>query len=242
MMKISLKWAIGALAVLLASAACGGDSGKSGTKPGATLNPADFQARVTNPFFSLTAGTSRVYEGEELDPDTDEKIKIRIEWTVLSQTEKIAGVEATVVQVKDFEAGELTEDTKDYYAQHKDGAVYKLGERVDEYEDGKVVGHGGQWLAGGDDQAGILMPADPKVGSKFETARAPEVAESQAEVVAVDQTVKTPAGNFSGCIKVEEFDALEEDIVVNFFCRNAGLVRQEPPGTSIDLISDAKAP
>jgi hypothetical protein len=242
MKKISLTWAAGALALALASAACGGGSGKSAAKAGATPNPADFQARVTNPFFPLTAGTTRVYEGEELDPDTDEKIKVRIEWTVLSQTEKIAGVETTVVQVKDFEAGELTEDTKDYYAQNKDGAVYNLGERVDEYEDGKVVGHGGQWLTGGDNQAGILMPADPKVGSEFETAKAPDVAEGQAKVVAVEQTVKTPAGTFSGCIKIEEFDPIENATVANFFCRNAGLVHVEPPGTSIDLISDTKAP
>jgi hypothetical protein len=73
-----------------------------------------------------------------------------------------------VIEVKEFEDGQLVESTLDYYALHKDGTVYYWGELVDEYEDGDVVGHGGQWLADeGANQPGIFMPADPQVGSSL---------------------------------------------------------------------------
>lgn len=240
MKKASLT-CVGALAIVLAAIACGGDSGKKAL-PTVVLDPADFQARVTHPFFPLTPGSSRVYEGEELDPETGEKLKIRVESMVLLQTETIAGIEATVLQAKDFEDGDLTEDARDYYAQGKDGAVYHLGERVDDYEDGKVVGHTGQWLLEGANRPGIAMPADPKLGVEFEPDRAPKVAESRAKVVALDQMVLTPAGSFSACIKIEELDPLEDVTVVNFFCKDTGLVRMEPPGTAINLISSTKGP
>ena len=80
-----------------------------------------------------------------------------------------------------------------------------MGERVDHYAGGEVVGHGGQWVTGeGDAQAGIFMPADPQVGDEFEQERAPGVAEDQSEILAVDESVETPAGSFSGCIKTED--------------------------------------
>ena len=164
----------------------------SGTTPSTTattattgIDPADFRAEVDNPLFPLTAGTAFVYEGEETDPDTGETIQIRIESTVLAETEIVGGVEVTVVQVRDYEDGDLVEETRDYYAQHNDGTVYYFGERVDDYEGGEVVGHSGQWLAGeGDNLPGILMSPDPQVGDEFEQERAPGIAEERSKVVA----------------------------------------------------------
>lgn len=221
-------------ATLLAACADGGD----GERPASTLDPADFQARVDNPFFPLISDGTLVYEGEEADAETGETVEIRIESTVLSETDDVAGVEVTVVEVKDFEDGELVESTLDYYAQHKDGTVYYLGEVVDEYDEGEVVGHGGQWLAGeGDNQPGIFMPAEPQVGDEFEQERARGVAEDRSKVVAVDQTVSTPAGTFSGCIKTEDFDPLGDVTEFKFYCPDVGLVREEPPDGFVDLVS-----
>jgi len=226
--------ALGAAAILLV--ACG--DGGGGGVPEPALEPADLQARVDNRFFPLTPNGTFVYEGEEVDPETGETIKVRVESTVLSETDVVAGVEVTVVEAKDFEDGELVESTLDYYAQHKDGTVYYFGERVDEYDGGEVVGHGGQWLAGeGDNQPGIFMPAEPQVGDEFEQERAPGVAEDRSKVVAVDETVATPAGTFSGCIKTEDFDPLGDVTELKFYCPDVGLVREEPPDGFIDLIS-----
>ena len=215
--------------------ACG-DGATDGTS---AIDPADFQALLDNPYFPLASLGTLVYEGEELDAETGETIQIRIEATVLAETDVVAGVEVTVVEVKDFEDGELVERTLDYYAQHNDGTVYYFGERVDDYEGGEVVGHSGQWLAGeGDNLPGIFMPADVEVGAEFEQERAPGIAEDRSKIIAVDQEVTTAAGTFSGCIKTEDFDPIGNVTEHKYYCTGVGLVREEPSGGgSVDLIS-----
>lgn len=217
-------------------AACGEEGAEQ--SPVTSIDPADFQAEVDNAFFPLVPDGTQVYEGEEVDPESGETIEIRIESTVLAETDVVAGIEVTVVEVKDLEDGELVEQTLDYYAQHEDGTVYYLGELVDEYEDGEIVGHGGQWLAGeGDNQPGIFMPANPQVEDEFEQERAPGIAEDRSKVVAVDQTVTTPAGTFSSCIKTEDFDPLGGVTEFKYYCSGVGLVREEPPDGFVDLMS-----
>jgi hypothetical protein len=236
-----MKRFITLLGILIVSAAlasaCGDDNGENGETPGPTLNPAEFQATVDNVWFPLVPGEMQVHEGEEIDEG--ETLQIRVESTVLSETDTIAGIEVTVVEVQEFEDGELVELTLDYYAQHMDGTVYYMGERVDEYEDGELVGHEGQWLAGeGDNQAGIFMPAEPQVGDEFEQERAPGIAEDESKVLALDETVTVPAGTFSGCMKTEDFDPLGPETEIKFYCPDIGLVREEPPEGFLDLISN----
>jgi hypothetical protein len=215
----------------------GGGGGDGGRETAAAVNPQDFQARVDNPFFPLLAGTSMVYEGEETDAETGETIELRVESTVLQETDTVAGVEVTVVQVMDYEDGELVESTLDYYAQHKDGTVYYLGERVDDIEDGEVVGHGGQWLTGEEGaQAGIFMPAEPKVRDEFEQERAPGVAEDRSKVIAVGESVETPAGSFSDCIRTEDFDPIGGATETKTYCSQVGLVREEGAATFLELV------
>ena len=215
--------------------ACGGGDGKPKV---ASIDPADFQAKVDNPLFPLATLGPKVFEGEERDPETGEVIETRLESTVLPDTDVVAGVEVTVVEEKDYEDGELIESTLDYYAQHKDGSVYYFGERVDDYEDGQVVGHSGTWLAGeGENRPGIFMPAEPTVGQEFEQERAPGVAEDRSKVVALDQAVETPTGSFSGCVKTEDFAPLDNVTEFKYYCPDIGLVREEPPDGHLDLIS-----
>ena len=228
--------------------ACGGGGGKNTPAPAASpteegtpatgLDPADFQTTIDNPFFPLSSLGPKVFEGEEEDPDTGETIKTRLESTVLPDTDMLAGVEVVVLEEKDYEDGDLVELTLDYFAQHRDGSVYYFGERVDEYEGGKVVGHAGQWLTGeGDNQPGVYMPAALVLDQTFEQEKAPGVAEDQSKVVALDQAVTTPAGTFTGCIKTEDFSPLDNATEFKFYCPDIGLVREEPPGGHLDLIS-----
>lgn len=216
-------------------AACG-DGGAKETI--LTINPADFQVTVDHPLFPLSSLKPKVFEGEERDPDTDEVIETRLESTVLPETDVVAGVEVTVLQEKDYENGELVESTLDYFAQHRDGTVYYFGERVDEYEDGKIIGHEGQWLAGeGNNKPGIFMPAQLILNQTFEQEKAPGVAEDRSKVVALDEAVTTPAGSFSGCMKTEDFSPLDNVTEFKHYCPGVGLVREEPPGGHLDLIS-----
>jgi hypothetical protein len=193
---------------------------------------------VTNPFFPLASLRSTVLEGEEVDPETGEPIQTRVELTVLPETTTVAGVEVTVAEVKEYEDGELVERTLDYYAQDADGTVYYLGEHVDMYEAGTVVGHQGTWLAGeGENQPGIYMPADPEVGQVFEQERAPGVAEDRSTVLAVEQTIVTPAGEFSGCLHVEDLAPIEGGTGEKYYCPGVGIAREAFEGGSLDLVA-----
>jgi hypothetical protein len=193
---------------------------------------------VTNPFFPLASLRSTVLEGEEVDPESGDPIQTRVELTVLPETTTVAGVEVTVAEVKEYEDGELVERTLDYYAQDPDGTVYYLGEHVDMYEAGTVVGHQGTWLAGeGDNQPGIYMPADPEVGQVFEQERAPGVAEDRSTVLAVEQTIVTPAGELSGCLHVEDLAPIEGGTGEKFYCPGVGIAREAFEGGSLELVA-----
>jgi uncharacterized Fe-S cluster protein YjdI len=193
---------------------------------------------VTNSFFPLASLRSTVLEGEEEDPETGETIQTRVELTVLPETSTVAGVEVTVTEVKEYEDGELVEATLDYYAQDADGTVYYLGERVDVYEEGTVIGHEGTWLAGeGANQPGVYMPAHPEAGQVFEQERAPGVAEDQSTVLAVDEAIVTPAGAFSGCLQVEDFAPIEGGTGEKYYCLGVGIAREAFEGGSLDLVT-----
>jgi hypothetical protein len=240
------RLATGLTVFALAAAGCGGDEG-NGTTAGATTttteaeaaatpDPADCTAQVDNQLDPLSKLRLKVFEGSERDQDTGETIETRGVARTQEQPANIAGYPVTVIEVREFEDGELVERTLDYYTQC-DGDVYYVGEKVDDYEDGKIVGHEGQWQAGRDGaKPGLFMPAEPTVGQVFEQERAPGVAEDRSTVVAVDVDVAVPAGQFTGCIKTEDFAPLDNITEFKFYCPDAGAVREERPGVRFDLV------
>jgi hypothetical protein len=184
----------GLVVLILTTTACGGDdNGSSKQAPAAASRP-EFSAKVDNPFFPLSSAPVTIFRGREGNSRTRDANH------VLKKRERVAGVPVTVVEVKEFENGELVERTLDYYAQRRDGSVWYFGERVNNYEDGKLVHHEGQWLAGKNKaKPGLFMPSNPKVGHSFQQERAPGVAEDQSKVVAAGLNVTTPAGSFDKC-------------------------------------------
>ena len=222
---------------------CSSDSGSPGHGPRARadlgVDVAELSPVVDNPYVAFASVRRAVYEGEEPDAETHGATKVRVESTVRDTLETVAGAKVTVVEVSDFDDGELVEKTTDYYAQHRSGVVYYMGERVDDYEGGKIIGHGGQWLAGEHGNwAGVFMPAAPKVGDVFEQERAPGVAEDRSRVVATGRTVTVPAGTFRDCIVTEDFDPVGRTTQGKVYCRGVGLVREVfGKGRSLDLIT-----
>lgn len=201
------------------------------------FNAADFSPVVTNPFFPLATVHHKVYQGEETDADTGKTVQTGVEETVLPETKMVAGVEVTVVEAKDLQNGEVVEITWDYYAQHRDGTVYYFGEDVDDLEDGTVVGHGGAWLAGeGDNLPGIFMPPVPEAGQTFQQERAPGIAEDTTTVLAIDQSVETRVGPFSGCLRTEDINPLDGATENKYVCTGVGLVREEYEDGYLDLV------
>lgn len=199
------------------------------------LDPGRFSTRVSHPLVPLSSVPITIFKGLERQRGAD--VQVRSESRLLKQTARIAGVRVAVVEVKEFENGALIERTLDYYAQRDDGTVWYFGERVDDYESGQIVGHGGQWFAGrGGAKPGLFMPARPTVGLTFEQERAPGVAEDRSTVIAVRLTVRTPAGKFSDCIKTKDFAPIDNKTEFKFYCRGVGLVREQAPGVRLELV------
>ena len=171
-----------------------------------------------NPYFRLEPGYRMYYR---FDSDTDTV-------TVLPKTKLIDNVEARVVEDRESKKGKLTELTHDYFAiDRTTNDVYYFGEDVDEYKDGKVVGHGGSWLSGVKGaHFGLMMPGKIEVGQRFYEELAPGVGQDRAEVISKSGHVTTPYGTFDDCVEIRETSPLEPgSSETKFYVRGIGLVK-----------------
>lgn len=190
---------------LLAGAAAFALAGCAGvnSSPNPQAAPPQFSHSrdITNPYLPLASLRQDILENQNERVERTAKPEVHKTFKIGDQT-----VEALAVEDREFDVrGNLTEVTLDYFAQADDGAVYYLGEDVDEYRDGKVVGHSGAWLLGKDTQTpGVLMPAQPKVGDRFRSEDVPKITRELDEVVSVSETVTVPAGTWTNCVKIKE--------------------------------------
>jgi hypothetical protein len=162
-----------------------------------------FSATGRNPFYILEPGYQLVLEGG------DERLTI----SVLNETKVVDGVETRVVEERETKGNETIEVSRNFFAINlRTGGVYYFGEEVDDYKDGKLVGHGGAWLSGKNGATfGLMMPGEALLGARHYQEIAPKVAMDRAEIVSVTATLKTPAGEFKNCLKTEETTPLEPD-------------------------------
>ena len=149
-------------------------------------------------------------------------------------------VEALTVEDREFDAGgNLTEATRDYFAQDDDGTVYYLGEDVDEYKDGQITGHSGAWLLGRDARnPGVIMPAHPDVGDKFNAEDVPHITREADEVISVSETAVVPAGTFRNCVKIKEA-ASDGDTEYKLYAPGVGCVAEFEGSDPLLLTSHA---
>lgn len=184
------------------------------------INPDDFVEVIDNPYFPLTPGTTFVYEGES------EGEPIRVEVYVTNETRTVMGVNTIIVRDREFEEGELAEETFDWYAQDRSGNVWYFGEDSREYNEGKVVSTEGSWEAGVDGaQPGILMEGNPQVGDTYRQEYLAGEAEDMAEVVSLNESVSVPYGSFEDCLKTKEWTSLEPGIEENkYYAAGTGLL------------------
>jgi hypothetical protein len=173
-----------------------------------------------NDFFILEPEYQLVLEGP------DERVAI----TVLEKTKVVDGVKTRVVEEREWEDGKLTEVSFNYFAIDKTTKnVYYFGEDVDIYEDGKVVRHEGEWLAGVDKaRFGLIMPGAPKVGHAFYQEIAPPKALDRGEIVSLTETLKTPAGQFADCLKVLETSGVDDnERGYKIYAKGVGMIQDE---------------
>jgi hypothetical protein len=221
-----------ALVVFLAAsglATCGGDD--DGNRAGGELpqgseqvdlDPADFTTRIDNPYRPMPVGSRRVYR----DTDSDGTVQ-HAELRVTSETRRIAnGIEARVVRDVVTEDGERVQTGYDWYAQDSSGNVWYLGEGVKEYENGKLKATS-SWEAGVDGaQPGVVMPAEPQVGTTYRQMHVAGDDEDRAEVLSVGEQVASPAGHFKDAVTIKDSSPLEPKLFeYKLFARGVGLVR-----------------
>jgi hypothetical protein len=174
------------------------------------LNPADFTADITHPYWPMAPGTRWTYR------DVDEKGEVQTVVVVATaETKKLAnGITARVVRDTVRSDGELVEDTLDWYAQDSAGNVWYMGEDTAEFENGKIASREGSFEAGvGGALPGILLPAEPQVGQKYRQEYLKGEAEDNGEVLGINQLVEVATGRYSDALLTRDTTNLEPDVV-----------------------------
>ncbi len=190
------------------------------------INPADFTTHIDNPFMTLRPGTTFIIQ--------DFAAHSYDAMTVTHKTKVVDGVTCIVVRDTEWVNGDLAEDTRDYFAQDKDGNVWYFGERARQYEPGNPdpVGHEGSWLAGKHGFApGIAMEANPLVGDRYHQENAPGTAEDRAKVLSLDAHCDVGYGQFDGALKTREHDQLDPtDIEHKYYAHGLNLLSTDVHG------------
>jgi hypothetical protein len=222
--------------------ACGSNDGGAPARTApAALDPAQFTTRIDNPYWPMAPGTQWIYRERGENGRTQ-----RVTVTVTDRTKTVAtGVRAQVVHDVVTQGGAVVENTWDWYAQDRAGNVWYLGEDTAEYEGGDVATREGSWEAGVDGaQAGIIMPAHPRVGMRYRQEHYAGKAEDRAAVVKLDGRAVVPAGRFSGVLVTKDWNPLKPGPFEHkYYARNVGpvltvsrggsreeLVRRHKPG------------
>ena len=196
--------------------------------PANFLSPAEIAANP-NPYFPLIPGTLFRYRTE--GPGVSETAEL----SVTRETRVILGV--TCIEVRDtvFVSGVAIEDTRDWYAQDRDGNTWYFGELSVSYVNGQIAALTGSWEAGVDGaKPGFAMQASPTVGVAYRQEYRIGVAEDCARVDALNESVTVAPGSYTNCRKIAEFLPFEPDSVEvpsnKFYAPNVGFVLQLKPG------------
>jgi hypothetical protein len=210
---VTIRSSIATAVVVVAVLAGGSPGAASETSAAAQLHhpsPSHFTpSRVTNPYYPQKPGTVLVYRGStDGQPSRDVLV-------VTHRTRVIDGVRCRVLFDRLFVQGVQTERAWDYYAQTKAGTVWYFGERTAELDrDGHVTSREGSFLSGKDGaEAGIFMPAHPRVGQAFHQEDYPGHAEDRFVVKRLNASVTTPFVSSQRALLTAERSALEPGVV-----------------------------
>jgi hypothetical protein len=231
-----------AAALLLAMAAgvavlgaAGGDDGRYAP----LVDPADFTATVTNPYLPLVPGNRWIYEGRTEDGFERKVVE------VTDETRTVMGVRCVVVRDTVTLDGQLYEDTVDWFAQDRAGAVWNFGEATRKRADDGTFSPAGSWEAGVNGaQPGVVMPSDPSPGGPYRQEYLPGEAEDMARVLTVNEVLRVPFGSYVQVVVTRDWSPLDPGVAEHkHYAPGVGLIREEAvEGESyrVDLIVMSK--
>lgn len=194
------------------------------------FNPANFtasSATIDNVWMPLKPGTRFTYNGTTIEDDGT-AVPHRVVINVTDFTKVIGGVKSAVTWDLDYSDGELVEAEIAFFAQDKDGNVWRMGEYPEEYEGGKFI-VAPAWIHGFEDaRAGIMMKANPQPNTpSYSQGWGPAVDwTDRGKVDQVGQKTKVPAGTYQDVIVIAETSTSEPDAEqLKYFAKGVGNVR-----------------
>lgn len=183
--------------------------------PTPSPDPNDFVAAIDNPWLPYAADTTWTYDLVVGFEEGNQQVIVE------PDTVEIAGIDATAVTTR-TQAGALSETTTDYFAQDSAGNVWWLG-------------RDGQWEAGVDGaEAGLAMPARPRIGDGWRLGLAPGVMEDRVTLLAItDEDV----------VVLELRSDLQPGSVTTLtYERGIGLIQADPLGVGRPALTLATGP
>src|SRR5262245_4962251 len=168
---------------------------------------------ITNKWLPMKSGTRFVYDGTTVEDD-GKVVPHQLIITVTDLIKTIGGIRTLVSYDLDYTEGELNEAELAFYAQDDDGNIWRLGEYPEEY-DGKKFVKAPAWLHGIQDaRAGIMMKADPKLGTpSYSQGYGPAVNwTDRGQVFAMGQQVLVGTKRYTDVLVIRESSAEEEAV------------------------------
>jgi hypothetical protein len=202
------------------------------TIPTPSPDPADFVARVDNPWFPLAPGTVWTYRrysslGSQV-----------LTATVLAQPHRVDGVDTTAVRWDLRDRRGTTRLAVRWYAQDTAGNVWWFGQRVSRHGPPVDLLATRSWSAASvGARAGLWVAAAPRDGDGYLNGLDPGVVERRSTVVSVDATVALPRRDYRHTLTTRDLSTQEPTREVrSFYARGVGLVAQQTTeAESIDL-------
>jgi hypothetical protein len=195
---------------------------------------------IDNKWVPMKPGTRWIYQGTSQEDD-GKIVSHRIVVTVTDLTKMIGGVRTVVSYDLDNKDRELVEAELAFYAQDDEGNVWQFGEYPEEYEDGKFI-RAPAWVHGlKGARAGIMMPADPRVGGNaFAEGWGPAVGwKDRGIVYQTGQKVSVPAGTFDNVLVIKEGAAGEKDAEqLKYYAPGIGNIRTGWLGVGVKMTED----
>ena len=215
------------LLVALLLAGCGG-GGWAATLD--LTDPASYKARVEHPYFPMVPGTVWVFEGLHEGQFRHEEVR------VLEQPRMIWGIPCTGLREEQFLDGALAEVTTEWFAEDRQGNLWKFGEESIEFDGPLFQRTPDSWIVGeGDALPWMMLSATPAVGERYVGYR-PD-GEDVMFVQALGVTVVVPAGTFLDCLEILENPEDVEDQDIILYAAGVGRVQESSGVGQIDLIT-----
>jgi hypothetical protein len=216
------------------AAGCGSGGGASAAAPTsfthASFVPANFVAPTTaaNKWLPLKPGTQWVRVGTTLVGHRP--VPHRVVSTVTDVVRRVDSVTAVAVLDQDFDAGQLTQQSIDWWAQDKLGNVWNVGGYTEEYEGGRFSTIRDAWLGGiKGAKPGILMPANPNSRTPpWTIAQRPGADPDAAQAVQVGLRQCVTFNCFNNVLVVREGKASALDNEFKYYAPGVGQILNSP--------------